>query len=73
MKAVPVGVAHGVSDDGREIPNIAEHALEGTRWNRMSIDVHDEDYMVTTKKRLSAFYPTDLELLLRNLASAAWC
>ena len=50
-----------------EIPNIAEHALEGTRWNRMSIDVYDEDYMVTTKKRLSAFYPTDLELLLRNL------
>ena len=50
-----------------EIPNIAEHAIEGTRWNKMSIDVHDEDYMVTTKKRLSAFYPTDLELLLRNL------
>ena len=50
-----------------EIPNIAEHALEGTRWNRMSIDVHDEDYMVTTKKRLSAFYPTDLELLLRMI------
>lgn len=50
-----------------KIPNIAEHAIEGTRWNRMSIDVHDEDYMVTTKKRLSAFYPTDLELLLRNL------
>ena len=50
-----------------EIPNIAEHAIEGTRWNRMSIDVHDEDYMVTTKKRLSAFYPTDLELLLRNI------
>ncbi|MCI9121508.1 MAG: cysteine hydrolase [Oscillibacter sp.] len=50
-----------------EIPNIAEHALEGTRWNKMSIDVRDEDYMVTTKKRLSAFYPTDLEMLLRNL------
>ncbi|MBC5736122.1 MULTISPECIES: cysteine hydrolase family protein [Oscillospiraceae] len=50
-----------------EIPNIAEHALEGTRWNAMSIDVRGEDYMVTGKKRLSAFYPTDLELLLRNL------
>ena len=50
-----------------EIPNIAEHALEGPRWNKMSIDVRDEDYMVTTKKRLSAFYPTDLEMLLRNL------
>ncbi len=50
-----------------EIPNIAEHALEGTKWNRFAIDVHDEDYVVNTKKRLSAFYPTDLELLLRNL------
>lgn len=50
-----------------EIPNIAEHAIEGTRWNKMSIDVHENDYMVTGKKRLSAFYPTDLELLLRNI------
>jgi len=50
-----------------EIPNIAEHAIEGTRWNKMSIDVHEEDLMVTGKKRLSAFYPTDLEMLLRNL------
>lgn len=50
-----------------EIPNIAEHALEGTRWNKMSIEVDEHDYMVTGKKRLSAFYPTDLELLLRNL------
>lgn len=50
-----------------EIPNIAQHAIEGSRWTKMSIDVHDEDYLVTTKKRLSAFFPTDLELLLRNL------
>ena len=50
-----------------EIPNIAEHAIEGSRWNKMSIDVCEEDYMVTGKKRLSAFYPTDLEMLLRNL------
>ena len=50
-----------------EIPNIAEHAIEGTRWNKMSIEVKDDDFMVTGKKRLSAFYPTDLELLLRNI------
>lgn len=50
-----------------EIPNIDEHAIEGTKWNQFSIDVHEEDYIVSTKKRLSAFYPTDLELLLRNL------
>ena len=38
-----------------------------TKWNKFSIDVHDEDLIVSTKKRLSAFYPTDLEMLLRNM------
>ena len=33
----------------------------------MSINVEDGDLMVTGKKRLSAFYPTDMEMLLRNL------
>lgn len=50
-----------------EIPNIAQHALEGTRWNKMSIETEPTDYRVNGKKRLSAFYATDLELLLRNL------
>jgi nicotinamidase-related amidase len=50
-----------------EIPGIAEHAKEGTKWNQFSVTVKDTDYIVSTKKRLSAFYPTDLELLLRNL------
>lgn len=50
-----------------KIPNIDEHAIEGTRWNKMSINVEDGDLMVTGKKRLSAFYPTDMEMLLRNL------
>ncbi|MFV0529787.1 MAG: cysteine hydrolase family protein [Lachnospiraceae bacterium] len=50
-----------------EIKNIDEHAIEGTKWNEFSIEVKEEDYIVSTKKRLSAFYPTDLELLLRNM------
>lgn len=50
-----------------EIPGIADHAKEGTKWNDFSIHVEDTDYTISTKKRLSAFYPTDLELLLRNL------
>lgn len=49
------------------IPNINEHAKEGTKWNRFSIYTDANDYYVNTKKRLSAFYATDLELLLRNL------
>ena len=31
------------------------------------VEVDERDYFVRTKKRLSAFYPTDLEFLLRNL------
>ena len=54
-----------------EIPNIAEHAIEGTRWNKMSIDVHDEDYMVTTKKRLSASIPPTWSCRCAIRASAA--
>ena len=50
-----------------KIPNIGEHALEGSRWNKLSIETKETDYLVSGKKRLSAFYPTDMELLLRNL------
>lgn len=50
------------------IPNADEHALEGSRWTELLTEVDEErDLLVTTKKRLSAFYPTDLEFLLRNL------
>ncbi len=31
------------------------------------VETEPSDYYVRTKKRLSAFYPTDLEYLLRNL------
>jgi nicotinamidase-related amidase len=45
-----------------------EHSWEGTKWLDILIEHDPEvDYYVRTKKRLSAFYPTDLEFLLRNL------
>lgn len=49
------------------LPFADHHALEGTKWTRFSVRVEEEDYTVDSKKRLSAFYSTDLELLLRNL------
>lgn len=49
------------------IPNAAEHALEGSRWTTLRTEVADQDLLVETKKRLSAFYPTDLDFLLRNM------
>lgn len=51
------------------IPNADEHAIEGTRWNEFVTHVAGDDLIVQTKKRLSAFYPTDLDFLLRNLGT----
>lgn len=50
-----------------DIPNADEHAIEGSRWTNFCTRVEPDDLIVETKKRLSAFYPTDLDFLLRNL------
>jgi len=49
------------------IPNSDQHAIEGSRWTQFVTEVATEDQVVQTKKRLSAFYPTDLDFLLRNM------
>ncbi len=49
------------------IPGADGHALEGSRWTALRTHVAPEDEMVTTKKRLSIFHPTDLDFLLRNM------
>ncbi len=51
----------------KPLPFADQHALEGSRWTRFTVHVDESDYTVDSKKRLSAFYSTDLELLLRNL------
>lgn len=48
------------------IPNAAQHALEGTRWTEWCTEVLPQDLRVSGKRRLSAFEPTDLDLLLRG-------
>jgi biuret amidohydrolase len=50
-----------------DIPNADAHAIEGSRWTRFETRTEPEDLIVETKKRLSVFYPTDLDFLLRNL------
>ena len=49
------------------IPNSAEHAIEGSRWTEFVTHVEPDDLLVETKKRLTPFYPTDLDFLLRNI------
>lgn len=52
-----------------DIPNAAAHALQGSRWIEFVTEVRPGDHVVETKKRLSAFYPTDLDFLLRNMGT----
>jgi nicotinamidase-related amidase len=54
-----------------DIPNAHEFQLEGSRWTEFVTTVEPNDILVQTKKRLSAFYPTDLDFLLRNLGTRA--
>jgi nicotinamidase-related amidase len=49
------------------IPNSNESAIEGSRWTQFATHIETEDLIVQTKKRLSIFYPTDLDFLLRNM------
>lgn len=50
-----------------DIPNAGQHALEGSRWTEFVTTVAHGDLTVSGKKRLSPFYATDLEMLLRNM------
>lgn len=50
-----------------DIPNAEAHAIQGSRWTDLMTKVEPSDHLVETKKRLSIFYPTDLDFLLRNL------
>jgi nicotinamidase-related amidase len=53
------------------IQNSAEHAIAGTRWINLRTRIEPGDELVETKKRLSIFYPTDLDFLLRNMRIGA--
>lgn len=49
------------------IPGADGHALAGSQWTKLRTHVAPEDEVVDSKKRLSAFYPTDLDFLLRQM------
>ena len=48
-------------------PMMDQHSWEGTKWLDIMVEEEEGDYYVRTKKRLSAFVPTDFEFLLRQL------
>jgi nicotinamidase-related amidase len=44
-----------------------ELGWEGTKWVDLMVEEDERDLYVRTKKRLSGFYPTDLEFLLHQM------
>jgi len=54
-----------------DIPGASQHALAGSEWTEFVTEVLPGDEVVTGKKRLSAFYPTDLDFLLRQMGMRA--
>jgi biuret amidohydrolase len=49
------------------IPNSDAHAIEGSRWTEFVTQVDPKDLVVAGKKRLSPFFATDLDFLLRQM------
>lgn len=52
---------------GEGSPLIDQHAIAGSPWTAFRTEVAAHDEIVDSKKRLSAFYPTDLDFLLRQM------
>jgi nicotinamidase-related amidase len=53
------------------IPGIDRHGLMGSRWVELVTEVGSDDLIVDNKKRLSPFFATDLEFLLRQMRRRA--
>ncbi len=53
------------------IPGAEQHAIAGSQWTALRTRIEPGDELVETKKRLSIFYPTDLDFLLRNMGIGA--
>lgn len=49
------------------IPGAPGHAIEGSRWTKLVTEVGKDDLFVSDKKRLSPFFTTDLDFLLRQM------
>jgi biuret amidohydrolase len=49
------------------IANSDAHAIEGSRWTEFVTQVEPQDLVVAGKKRLSPFFATDLDFLLRQM------
>ncbi len=67
INGIPSAWRLGFAEYVGGIPNVDEHGIEGTEWNEFRTQVLPEDEIISTKKRLSAFYPTDLDFLLRQM------
>lgn len=67
IKGIPSAWRFTMAQEYGPVINVDEHALEGTEWGKLRTQFVDGDELLDTKRRLSAFYPTDLDFLLRQM------
>lgn len=67
INGIPSAWRLGFSEYVGGIPNVEQHGIEGTPWTQLQTRVEPADEVVSSKKRLSAFYPSDLDFLLRQM------
>ncbi len=67
MRAMGIPIIHVRSILRRGGADDVNGIIEGSPWTEFVTRVAPQDLRVETKKRLSAFYPTDLDFLLRNM------
>lgn len=67
IKGIPAAWRLTMSEHFGKVPGINEHAIEGTRWNNLCTEFDPRDELVDGKRRLSAFFPTDLDFMLRQM------
>jgi len=53
------------------IPNAEMYNVGEPKWFYFLVDIDEEDLPVDTRKGLSAFYPSDLDVLFRNKSKNA--
>lgn len=67
INGIPAAWRHTMPEFTGSIPGINEHGLSGSIWNQLCTEVLEGDEIFDTKRRLSAFYPTDLDFTLRQM------
>lgn len=67
INGIPAAWRHTMPEYTGPIRGINEHGVSGSKWTELCTEFLEGDELIDTKRRLSAFYPTDLDFVLRQM------